>query len=143
MAEAAKGNTVRIHYTGYLDSEEQFDSSVGGDPLEFTLGEQQVIPGFEKEVLGMDVGDTKTFSIEPENGYGPHQDQLIMVVERSQLPEHITPEVGMNLQAQQKDGQTLNLTVTDLSGEKITLDANHPLAGERLTFEVELVEVVD
>lgn len=141
MAEATKGDTVKIHYTGYLDSEEQFDSSVGGEPLEFTIGSQQVIPGFEKEVVGMEEGGQKTFTIAPDEAYGQRRDELVMEVDRSQIPENVDPEVGMNLQAQQQDGSTMNLTVTELSEESVTLDANHPLAGEALTFEIELVEV--
>ncbi len=142
MAEATNGDTVRIHYTGYLDNEEQFDSSAGRDPLEFTLGSNQVIPGFEQAVLGMNEGEKKTVTIDPENAYGQYRDELLMEVERSQIPKDVDPEVGMNLQAQHQDGSTVNLKVTQVSDDSVTLDANHPLAGENLTFEIELVEVV-
>lgn len=142
MAEATNGDTVRIHYTGYLDNEEQFDSSAGRDPLEFTLGSNQVIPGFEQAVLGMNEGEKKTVTIDPENAYGQYRDELLMEVERSQIPKDVDPEVGMNLQAQHQDGSTVNLKVTQVSDNSVTLDANHPLAGENLTFEIELVEVV-
>lgn len=141
MSQAKAGDTVKIHYTGTLDDGTQFDSSAGREPLEFELGSGQVIPGFEKAVEGMAVGDEKDVSIAPEDAYGPRHDQMIQEVPKSALPDNLTPEVGMGLQAQGQDGQVINLTVTEVGEESITVDGNHPLAGKSLNFKLELVEI--
>jgi peptidylprolyl isomerase len=141
MSQAKTGDTVKIHYTGTLDDGTQFDSSEGRDPLEFEVGSGQVIPGFDKAVEGMAVGDEKAVSIEPEDAYGPRHDQMIQEVPKSALPDNLTPEVGMGLQAQGQDGQVINLTVTEVGEESITVDGNHPLAGKSLNFKLELVEI--
>ena len=141
MSQAKSGDTVSIHYTGKLDDGEQFDSSEGREPLAFTLGTGQVIPGFEKAVDGMTVGEKKEVRIEPEDAYGPRHDQMVQEVPRSALPEDLVPEVGMGLQAQGQDGQTLNLTITEVSDESIMVDGNHPLAGQSLNFAIELVSI--
>ena len=141
MSQAKAGDTVKIHYTGTLDDGTQFDSSEGREPLEFELGSGQVIPGFEKAVEGMAVGDEKDVSISPEDAYGPRHDQMIQEVPKSALPDNLTPEVGMGLQAQGQDGQVINLTVTEVGEESITVDGNHPLAGKSLNFKLELVEI--
>jgi peptidylprolyl isomerase len=140
MAEAKRGDTVRIHYTGKLDDGSVFDSSQGRDPLEFTLGAQQVIPGFEDAVLGMRAGDEKTVRIPVAQAYGERKPELLLQVGREQLPEHIEPEVGQQLQVSQ-GGQVAVVTITDVSEQAVTLDANHPLAGQDLTFELELVGI--
>ena len=142
MSEAKTGDTVKIHYTGTLDDGTEFDSSSGRDPLQFELGSGQVIPGFDRAVEGMSVGDTKSVRLEPDDAYGPRHDQLIQDVARSALPDSMSPAVGMALQGKSPDGQVTNVTVTAVSEESITVDANHPLVGHALSFEIELVEIV-
>jgi peptidylprolyl isomerase len=141
MAQAKDGDTVKIHYTGTLTDGTVFDSSKDRDPLEFTIGSQQVIPGFEENVKGMAVGDSKKFTLDPSEAYGERNDQMMVDVERAQMPEDINPEVGMMLQVQGQDGSVSHVTVAEVTEEKVTLDANHPLAGEDLTFEIELTEI--
>lgn len=141
MSEAKAGDTVKIHYTGTLDDGTEFDSSTGRDPLEFQLGGGQVIPGFDKAVEGMAIGDSKKVRIEADDAYGRRHDQLVQEVPRSALPEELTPEEGMTLQSQSPDGQVQLLTVTAVAEESITVDANHPLAGMALSFDIELVEI--
>ena len=142
MAAAKSGDTVRIHYTGTLGDGTQFDSSAGRDPLEFALGGGQVIPGFDSAVTGMAVGDQKTVTIEPDDAYGQRHEQLVQQVPRTTLPDNIDPTVGMQLQSQSPDGQVMNLVIVEVDDESITLDANHPLSGQALTFAIELVEIV-
>jgi len=142
MSQAKSGDTVRIHYTGTLDDGTEFDSSAGREPLEFSLGGGQVIPGFDNAVNGMAVGDSKTVTISPDDGYGPRHEQLVQQVPKSTLPEDIEAAVGMQLQSQTPDGQIMNLVVVEVAEESITLDANHPLSGQALTFAIELVEIV-
>lgn len=141
MSQAKSGDTVKIHYTGTLLDGSEFDSSAGRDPLEFSLGSGQVIPGFDNAVDGMAVGEKKTVVIPPHEAYGERHDQLAQQVPRSSLPEDMTPEVGMQLQSQSPDGQVMNLVVTEVADDEITVDANHPLAGLSLTFAIELVEI--
>ncbi|MBI4267490.1 MAG: peptidylprolyl isomerase [Chloroflexi bacterium] len=138
---AGNGDTVKVDYTGTLDDGTQFDSSAGREPLQFTLGEGKVIPGFEKAVLGMKVGDAKTVKIPSAEAYGPYHDQLMLVLDRSQLPADLVPEVGQTLQMEQ-DGRTFLVNITAVSTANITVDGNHPLAGKDLTFEITLVEIV-
>lgn len=140
-ATANDGNTVKVHYTGTLEDGTTFDTSVGREPLEFTLGEGKMIPGFEEAVKGMQVGQSKTITIPAEEAYGPYYDDLVIIVERDQLPEGLDPEVDQQLQMQQTDGRTAVVIVTDVSETTITVDANHHLAGKDLTFEIELVEI--
>jgi peptidylprolyl isomerase len=142
MSAAKSGDTVRIHYTGKLEDGTEFDSSAGRDPLEFALGGGQVIPGFDSAVEGMTVGDTKSVTIQPEEAYGPRHDQLIQDVPRNQLPDDMTPMVGMELQAQNETGEVMRFSVTAVDNESITVDGNHPLAGKALAFDIELVEIV-
>ena len=141
MTQAKSGDTVRIHYTGTLDDGTQFDSSAGRDPLEFALGGGQVIPGFDGAVDGMTVGENKSVTIPPEQAYGERHEQLVQQVPKTSLPEDMKPEVGMQLQSQSPDGQVMTLVVTEVEEANITVDANHPLAGEALTFAIELVEI--
>ena len=138
---ANDGDTVKVHYTGTLEDGTVFDTSRGREPLEFTLGEGTIIPGFEETVKGMQVGQTKTVTIPAEEAYGPHRDELVMVIERDKLPEGLNPAIGQQLEMQQADGGTAVVVVTDVSETTITIDANHPLAGKDLTFEIELVEI--
>ena len=141
MTQAKLGDTVKVHYTGRLDDDTVFDSSVDRDPLEFTLGTGNIIPGFEAAVVGMSIGDAKTAQISVEQGYGPHREEMVMVIERAQMPADMQPEVGQQLQIQQQSGEAIPVIVTEVSDDEITLDANHPLAGEVLIFEIELVEI--
>lgn len=141
MAEANEGDTVRVHYTGKLDDGTVFDTSREGDPLEFTIGEGQVIPGFEEAVVGMETGDSRETTIPPEKAYGDRQTERIVTVDRDQFPEEIQPEVGQRLEVQQPDGKSIPVTVARVGDDDVTLDANHPLAGRDLTFDLELVEV--
>ncbi len=135
------GKKVKIHYTGTLDDGTQFDSSAGRDPLEFEMGAGMVIPGFEKGVADMEVGGKKTIHIPAAEAYGERREDLVMQFERSQLPDGLEPEVGMGLQMQGPQGQPVPVTVTEVSEQDITIDANHQLAGQNLNFELELVEV--
>ena len=142
MTIAKSGDTVRIHYTGTLHDGTEFDSSSGREPLEFALGGGQVIPGFDSAVDGMSVGENKTVTIQPEEAYGERHEQLVQEVPKSALPDEIDPAVGMHLQSRSPEGQVLNLVVTDVADDSITVDGNHPLAGQALTFDIELVEIV-
>jgi peptidylprolyl isomerase len=139
MAQAKDGDKVRIHYTGRLTDGTVFDSSEGQEPLEFTLGAGNIIPGFETGTLGMTVGEKKTIQIAPEDAYGERRDELVAVVKLSEFPEGIDVEIGQIYQTEQPDGRAVDLRVTEINGEEVTLDANHPLAGETLVFEVELI----
>lgn len=141
MSQAKPGDTVRIHYTGTLNDGTQFDSSIGRDPLEFAVGGGMVIPGFDSAVQGMAVGESKSFTIEPEAAYGTKQDHLVQEVPRGALPDGLTPEVGMPLQSQSPDGQIMDLVITEVTDDTITVDANHPLADKALTFDIELVAI--
>lgn len=141
MAGAQQGDTVKVHYTGKLEDGSVFDSSLQRDPLEFTIGEGQIIPGFEKAVVGMEAGQNKTVQVESAEAYGPRYEEMVQVVERTQIPDNISLEVGAQLQANHPQGGPIILTVTDLSDSEVTLDANHPLAGKDLTFEIELVDL--
>lgn len=141
MSKVKEGDTVKVHYTGTLENGEVFDSSENREPLEFTLGQGQLIPGFEKAVTGLAVGDSTTVDIPSDEAYGEVREDLILSVPKTQLPEDIEPQVGMQLQVNQPDGQPVPVRITDVSDEVLTLDANHPLAGQNLKFKIELVEV--
>ncbi len=139
---AKTGDTVKVHYTGTLEDGTVFDTSVEREPLEFTLGQGQLIPGFEQAVIGMRVGESKTINIPADQAYGPHRDDLIQVIERSLLAEDFDPKVGrQQLPMRQPDNRTIIVNITDVSETTITIDNNHPLAGQNLTFEIELVEI--
>ncbi len=141
MSQAKTGDTVKIHYTGTLDDGTEFDSSSGREPFEFTLGGGQVIAGFDSAVDGMAAGDSKTVTIPAGEAYGERHDQLVQQVPRSSLPDDMKPEVGMQLKSRSTEGQAMNLVVTEVDDESITVDSNHPLAGQALTFAIELVEI--
>ena len=133
-----KGSKVKVHYTGKLDDNEVFDSSKDKEPLEFTVGEGQLIPGFENGVMGLNTGDKKTIELEPNEAYGPVREDLINEVPKENLPEGI--KVGAALQAQTEQGP-VRVTVVELNEEIGKVDANHPLAGKKLIFDLEVVEV--
>lgn len=141
MSIIKNGDTVKVHYTGTLENGEVFDSSLSREPLEFTLGQGQLIPGFEKAVIGLKAGDTTTAEIPSAEAYGERNPQMEVQVQKSQLPEGMEPEVGMQLQLNQPDGQAIPVQITKVEGEEVTIDANHPLAGKDLTFNIEVVEV--
>lgn len=138
---AKKGDTVKVHYTGKTNDGTVFDTSEDSDPLEFMLGEGKMIPGFEEGIIGMKVGESKTINIPVDKAYGPRSDDMILEVERSEMPEGIEPEIGMQLQMTQTDGNTVIVTITEISETMIKLDANHPLAGQDLIFDIQLVEI--
>jgi peptidylprolyl isomerase/FKBP-type peptidyl-prolyl cis-trans isomerase SlpA len=142
MATAEQGDTVRVEYTGKLQDGTVFDSSEDTEPLEFTLGDEAVIPGFEEAVEGLEVGESVTTTLEPEMAYGERRDDLVFQVDRSDIRDDIELEVGDELEIHGRDGNTFPALVQELGNEKVTLDANHPLAGRTLVFEIELVEVV-
>jgi peptidylprolyl isomerase len=142
MAQAKKGDTVRVHYTGKLEDGTVFDTSLNRHPLQFTIGNGQVIAGFEQAVAGMNTGESKTAVIPVELGYGQRRDDMIVTVKRDQLPPDLTAKVGQRLEITQADDQVLLVTVTGITESSITLDANHPLAGKVLTFDLELVGIV-
>jgi peptidylprolyl isomerase len=141
-AKAKDGDTVQVNYTGKLADGTVFDSSVGRQPLEVVLGKGQVIPGFEKAILGMKVGENKTVTIPANEAYGPYHNDLIFDVPREKLPAGVTPQVGQQLQGSQEDGTTMVATITKVSDQTITVDANIPLAGKDLTFDIGLVKIL-
>ena len=142
MAQAKQGDTVKVHYTGKFEDGTVFDTSIDREPLEFTIGEGQLIPGFEKAVVGMEPGQARTTEVPAEEAYGPYNEDMLLVVEKDQFPTDVDPQVDQQLQVRQADGSTFVVRVTDVSDSEVTLDANHPLAGEDLTFEIELLEIV-
>ncbi|MCL5037863.1 MAG: peptidylprolyl isomerase [Chloroflexi bacterium] len=141
MAQAKQGDTVKVHYTGKLDDGTVFDTSENREPLEFIIGEGQIIPGFEEVVIGMSVGEKKTGKIPPEKAYGPRREEAVVEVPKSQFPSNVEPEVGQQLQISQENGQTFIVEVAEITDDMIKLDANHPLAGKDLNFDIELVEI--
>ncbi len=141
MAQAKNGDTVTVHYTGKLEDGTVFDSSVDRDPLQFTLGEGLLIPGFEQAVLGMSPGELKTAEVSADQAYGPHREEMVVEIDRQEFPPHFQLEVGQQLQIPQSDGRMTRLIVTDISEQMVTLDANHPLAGRELTFDIHLLEI--
>ena len=138
---AQKGDTVAVHYTGTLKDGEVFDSSRDRDPLEFELGGGQVIPGFDRAVEGLEIGESREVTLTPDEGYGEPREDLVVDVDRSQFPDDEEPSVGRQVQVQVAPGQNRVATIAEIDDESITLDLNHPLAGKELTFAVELVEI--
>ncbi|HHB77110.1 MAG TPA: peptidylprolyl isomerase [Desulfobulbus sp.] len=141
MTQAQHGDTVKIHYTGILEDGTVFDSSEGHDPLEFTLGSGQVIVGFEEAVTGMGSGEKKQVTIPADKAYGQRNEEMIIQAPRDQVPSDINPEVGQQLQMGGPNGETVIVRVTEVTDEHVTLDANPPLAGKDLTFDIELVAI--
>ena len=141
MTEPAKnGDRVRVHYTGRLEGGGVFDSSRDGEPLEFTVGAGEVIPGFDEAVRGLRVGDSRTVEIESEDAYGPRRDALVTQVSREAASFPVEPQVGMHFALPLQDGSQLEVVVTEVTDTHVTIDGNHPLAGQKLIFDVELVE---
>jgi peptidylprolyl isomerase len=142
MEQAKNGNTVKVHYTGKLDDDTIFQTSTGREPLEFTIGEERIIPALEQAVVGMSPGESKSIEIMAEEAFGPYREDLVRTLDRSQLPEEVELEIGKKLNLSETEGREIAVTVTDVSESSVTLDANHPLAGEDLVFDIELVEIV-
>ena len=140
--KAKVGDTVQVNYTGKLADGSVFDSSIGKQPLEVVLGKGQVIPGFEKAILGMKVGDNKTVTISVNDAYGPSHPELIFEVPKENLPADAAPQVGQQLRGSKADGTTMVATITKISDKTVTLDGNIPLAGKDLTFEIGLVKIL-
>jgi FKBP-type peptidyl-prolyl cis-trans isomerase 2 len=141
MNQVKENNTVKVHYTGKLSDGQVFDSSKGKEPLEFTLGKGQLIPGFEKGLIDMTLNEKKTITVVKEEAYGAVNNDLKQEVKRSELPQDIKPEVGMGLISKSPDGQEMNLVVVEVKEETIVIDGNHPLAGKDLIFDLEVVEI--
>jgi peptidylprolyl isomerase len=141
MKQANVGNNVKVHYKGSLDDGTVFDSSHDSDPLEFTIGGEQVIPGFEDAVIGMSIGEIKTSRITYDNAYGPHREEMVVVFNRDQLPANIQPSIGQILRFRRNDDSVVEVTVINVSDSNVTFDGNHPLAGKDLTFEIQLIEI--
>lgn len=141
MTQVKSGDTVRIHYTGTLTDGTQFDSSDGRDPLEFTIGSGQIIPGLEKAIPGMEVGEKKRVEIPADEAYGQPNPQAMQSVPRTEIPDNIPLDLGTQLQVQTPTGQVMPVTVVEVTEEQVTLDANHPLAGKDLVFDFELVAI--
>jgi peptidylprolyl isomerase len=141
MTQVKAGDTVAIHYTGTLADGETFDSSEGREPLEFTVGSGQIIPGLDNAIPGMAVGEKKSVAVPCADAYGETDPNAKQAVPRDQVPPEIPLEIGMQLQMQSPDGQAIPVTVAELSEEEVTLDANHPLAGKDLNFDIEVVEI--
>jgi peptidylprolyl isomerase len=140
MKAATKGDTVRVHYTGHLGDGQVFDSSEGSEPLQFRLGAGEVIPGFDRAVTGLTPGEKTRVTIPPDDAYGPRRDELMIEVPREQFPPQIDPQPGMQLNLQQEAGPVI-VTVAAVSDGAVILDGNHPLAGQELTFDLQLVDI--
>ncbi len=142
MVQAKQGDTVKVHYTGKLDNGTVFDSSIDREPLEFSIGDGGFIPGFENAVVGMEPGESKTAKLKSDEAYGPRHPDMVIAVERDKMPEDLPVEIGQQLFIRQEQGQPIPVTVTELSAGTVTLDANHPLAGQDLEFDIQLLEIV-
>jgi len=142
MRTAKDGDTVRVHYTGKLTDGTVFDDSLGREPLEFTIGKSTLIPGFEDAVRGMAAGAWKTVTIPARDAYGPQRPEMVGVIDRKELPQDLTPVLGQQLQVSQDDDHVFVVTITAFDLDTVTLDANHPLAGKDLVFEINLLEIV-
>ena len=143
MAEKVKkGDTVKVHYTGKLEDGKEFDSSLDRQPLQFEVGAGTVIKGFEDAVVGLEVGEKKTVTIPSKHAYGSYEENLLIEIPKKNVPEGITPEVGMRLQLVNQQGQAAHVVVTEIHDETVKLDANHPLAGKALVFDLEVLEIL-
>jgi peptidylprolyl isomerase len=141
MSQAKMGDTVKVQYTGTLDDGTIFDSSDSAEPLVFKIGEETLIPGFEQAVIGMTPGEVKKQLIPCDQAYGPYLNDMVLSVARAMLPEDLQPEIGEQLNIEEADGSVFPVVVIEVSDAKVKLDANHPLAGKDLTFEIQLLEI--
>lgn len=136
------GDTVRVHYTGRLTDGEVFSTSIGNNPLQFTVGSDMVIPGFDRAVVGMEPGESKVVVIPANDAYGPYYSELVQEMSRKEIPANLELKIGQRLRAQKENGQIATITVLKLSESKVTIDANHPLAGKDLTIDIELIDII-
>jgi FKBP-type peptidyl-prolyl cis-trans isomerase 2 len=141
MSKVKENDTVKVHYTGKLKNGEIFDSSLEREPIKVTLGQQSLIPGFENGLLNMELNEKKTVVIPMEDAYGDIKKELFQKVPKEELPEDLKPEIGMGLLAKSPDGSERQIKIVDVKNDAIIIDANHPLAGQELTFELEIVEI--
>ncbi|MDQ7031944.1 MAG: peptidylprolyl isomerase [Desulfonauticus sp.] len=139
MTKLADGTQVKVHYTGKLQDGTVFDSSEGREPLKFTLGQQQVIPAFEEAVANMAVGEKKTITIASDDAYGPRREEMVIELPLEHIPQDIPKEVGQQILLRSPEGQEFPAVIVDVKDDVLVIDANHPLAGEDLTFEIELI----
>ena len=142
MSAAAEGSKVKVHYTGTFDDGEVFDSSREREPMEFEVGAQQVIPGFDQALVGMKIGESKNVRIPEEEAYGPYNPEMVMEVAPDQFEEGMKVEIGQQFQVEMGEGNPVVLMVKEVRDDKVVLDANHPMAGKTLNFDIELVEIV-
>jgi peptidylprolyl isomerase len=142
MAQAKAGDKVRVHYEGKLSDGTIFDSSLEREPIEFILGQDTVIPGFEDAVIGMEAGESKDVSIPPEEGFGEYSEDLVVDIEKTILPPEINPELGMQLEVSSEEETPRVFTIADIAEDSITLDGNHPLAGKEIAFKITLLEIL-
>ncbi|MGD9056373.1 MAG: peptidylprolyl isomerase [Desulfobacterales bacterium] len=141
MKEAQVGDLVSVHYTGKLKNGEVFDSSKDRDPLEFTLGDKELLAGFEDGVVGMKAGQSKSVTLEPENAFGDRREDLLLKLPKKEFPQHITPSVGLQLRLSNAEGKEMTVVITEVGEESVTLDGNHPLSGQTVVFDIELLEI--
>ena len=141
MAQAKNGSTVTVNYTGRLEDGSVFDETQNKEPLRFVLGKDRLIKGFEQAVVGMSPGESKTVKLPPEDAYGPKRDEMLVSVDRGKIPQDVQPQVGQRVELKQQDGSPIGATVTEVTDSRIVVDANHPLAGHSLTFDISMVEV--
>ena len=142
MTEAKVGDTVKVHFEGFLEDGTLFGSTVDEEPFEFIIGEKNMLPGFENAIVGMQKGDTKTITLSPEEAYGSHMKELVHVMDRSSFPPEINLEIGKRLQVRTQEGKQAIVTIKDLKEDSIVIDGNDPLAGQTLTFKIELIEII-
>ena len=142
MAKAKTGDKVKVHFKGFLEDGTVFGSTMDEEPFEFTIGEKNMLPGFENAIVGMQKGDTKTITLSPEEAYGPHIKELVHVMDRSSFPPEINLEIGKRLQVRTQDGKQAIVTIKELTEDSIVIDGNEPLAGQTLTFKIDLVEIL-
>jgi FKBP-type peptidyl-prolyl cis-trans isomerase 2 len=141
MKKAQVGDLVSVHYTGKLASGEVFDSSKDRDPLKFTLGNKELLAGFEDGVVGMQPGESKSVTLEPENAFGGRREDLFLELPKKEFPQHITPSVGLQLKLSNASGEDMTVVITEVGDESVTLDGNHPMAGQTVVFDIELLEI--
>lgn len=142
MTKAKTGDKVKVHFEGYLEDGKMFGSTIDDEPFAFTIGEKNMLPGFENAVIGMQKGDNKTITLPPEEAYGAHKKELVSVMERSGFPQEVQLEVGKRLRVRTQDGKYTVVTIKDFNEDSIVLDENDPLAGKTLTFKIELIEIL-
>lgn len=141
MKEAQVGDVVSVHYTGKLNNGEVFDSSRDRDPMEFTLGQEELLAGFEDGVVGMKPGESRSVTLEPENAFGDRREDLLLKLPKKEFPQNITPSVGLQLKLSNASGNEMTVVVTKVGEESVTLDGNHPLSGQTVVFDIELLEI--